>query len=161
MVARTKNWLPWAIGQPNCCTLPRQSCKTVADETHPNGESSHPEDLDYSQQWVSVIHCFTKTYIDCHCTQVKVDQNSGKISLLTDYWMFWYPQIRYKISSIYHWVSKLSQKWLLKVKNGMLHDPKQLGGDQQSFLCQCRFFSGVRKTMTSILKFLLKRRMCI
>ena len=49
-------------------------------------------------------------------------KNSGKISLLTDYRIFWKPQIRYKRSPIYHWVSKLSQKWLLKVKNGMKSD---------------------------------------
>ena len=50
-------------------------------------------------------------------------KNSGKISLLTDYRIFWYPQIRYKRSPIYYWVSyKLSQKWLLKVKNRMKSD---------------------------------------
>ena len=43
-------------------------------------------------------------------------KNSGKISLLTYYRIFWYPLIRYKVSPIYHWVSKLSQKLLLKVK---------------------------------------------
>ena len=29
---------------------------------------------EYSQQWVSVIHCLTQTYIDFLCTQVNVGQ---------------------------------------------------------------------------------------
>ena len=75
----------------------------------------------YSQQWVSVIHCLTQIYIDFHCTVHKLmwAKNRMKISLLTNYRIFWNPQI---ISPIYHWVSKLSQKWLLKVKNGMKSD---------------------------------------
>ena len=42
--------------------------------------------------------------------------------------------MRYKISPYYHWISKLSQNWLLKVKNGMKSDNKDLISTDHSIL---------------------------
>ena len=46
------------------------------------------------------LHSLAQTYIHIDYTQVKWAKNSGKISLLTSYRIFWYPQIRYKVNSI-------------------------------------------------------------
>ena len=74
------------------------------------------------QQWVSVSTASHKHTLTSVVHKLKWAKNRGEISLLTDYRIFWYPQIRYKLRPICHWVSKLSQKWLLKVKNGMKSD---------------------------------------
>ena len=90
----------------------------------------HTKDMCSLKAWIDLLPTVSQCNplpptkdIDFHCThKLMWAKNSGKISLLTNYRIFWNPQIRYKRSPIYHWVSKLSQKWLLKVKNGMKSD---------------------------------------
>ena len=79
----------------------------------------------YSQQWVTCIHCLTQTYIDFHCTQVKVGQKRRWYIFTYRLQNFLISSNQVQIKSINcHWVRKLSQKWLLKVKNGMKSDNK-------------------------------------
>ena len=77
-------------------------------------------------------------------------KKSGKISLFTNYRIFWNPQIRYKRSPIWHWVSKLSQKWLLKVKNGMKSDNNRSHVNKSLHLGLCSFWSRHSIAKTSV-----------
>ena len=89
-------------------------------------------------------------------TKLMWAKNSGKISLLTDYRIFWNPQIRYKRSPIYHWVSKLSQKWLLKVKNRMKSDNNRSHVNKSLHLGLCSREFSVHTSLTLNFKWLVQ-----
>ena len=74
----------------------------------------------YSQQWVSVIHCLTQTYVDFHCTQVNVGQKQWE-NMFT-YQLQNFLKSSNQVQKKSNISSKLSQKWLLKVKNGIKSD---------------------------------------
>ena len=111
-----------------------QVCSFVAAWAYETSCISELGELTHGQRYCWI---YTQAYIDFHCTPFNVGQKSGKISLLTNYRIFWNPQIRYKISPIYHWLSKLSQKWLLKVKNGMKSDNNRSHVNKSLYLGLC------------------------
>ena len=83
-------------------------------------------------------------------------KNSGKISLLTDYRIFWNPQIRYKRSPTYHWVSKLSQKWLLEVKNQMKSGNNRSHVNKSLHLGLCSWEFSIHTSLTLNFKWLVQ-----
>ena len=81
-------------------------------------------------------------------TKLMWAKNRRKISLLTNYRIFWNPQIRYKKSTKNHWVSKLSQKWLLKVKMGWNLTTTDLMSTNPSILVYAQWEFSIRTSLT-------------
>ena len=81
------------------------------------------------------IHCLVQKYIDFHCTQVYMGQKRCENIFTYQLQNF----LKSSKESQYHWVSKLSQKWLLKVKNGMKSDNNRFYVNKFLHLGLCSF----------------------
>ena len=105
-----------------------------------------PFQLPYSQQWFSLSTASHKHTLTSTVHTLKWAKNRGEISLLTDYRIFWYP----------HWVSRLSQKWLLKVKNGMKSDNNRSHVSKSLHLGLCSLGISIHTSLTLSFKCLVQ-----